>query len=169
MFFESNLLLKKEIELSVFNQLQNSYLYNLFSYLYLSLSCILTHLQEMALSATSPAYEGWKVSPLPLDFDIYLFNWTNPEDYYDGSPRKPRFEQLGPYRFRETPDKVDIVWHEANNSVSFRKKAIFHFDAEGSNGTLSDIITTVDTVTHVSVWNSFLSLDMLTFSFYLFS
>lgn len=111
----------------------------------------------MALSPKSPAYEGWKVSPLPLYFDVYLFNWTNPEDYYIGSPRKPRFEQLGPYRFRELPDKVDIEWHTNNNSVSFRKKAVFHFDPAGSNGTLADKITTVDTVAHVS-WDFKISL-----------
>lgn len=106
----------------------------------------------MALSEKSPAYDGWKVSPLPLNFDVYLFNWTNPEDFYVGSKRKPRFEQLGPYRFREAPDKVDIVWH-TNNSVSFRKKAVFHFDPENSNGTLEDRITTVDTVAHVSLFS----------------
>lgn len=105
----------------------------------------------MALSEKSPAYEGWKVSPLPLYFDVYLFNWTNPEDFRKGSKRKPRFVQLGPYRFREIPDKVNIQWH-TNYSVSFRKKAVFYFDQEGSNGTLEDKITTVDTVAHVSAY-----------------
>lgn len=104
----------------------------------------------MALSPTSPAFEGWKVSPLPLNFDVYLFNWTNPEDLYEGSKRKPHFEQLGPYRFREKPDKVDIEWHNHNASISFRKKAYFYFDAAGSNGTLQDIVTSVNTVAHVS-------------------
>uniref|UniRef100_A0A1I8PUG8 Protein croquemort n=1 Tax=Stomoxys calcitrans TaxID=35570 RepID=A0A1I8PUG8_STOCA len=119
-------------------------------YLYLNWIQMFTEMRgkEMALSATSPAFAGWKVSPIPLDFDVYLFNWTNPQDYFIGSPRKPRFEQLGPYRFRETPDKVNIVWHASNHSVSFRKKATFHFDERGSNGTLNDIITTVDTVAH---------------------
>ncbi|XP_030384862.1 protein peste [Scaptodrosophila lebanonensis] len=106
--------------------------------------------KEMALSPTSRAYDGWKISPLPLDFDVYLFNWTNPEDFYVGSGKKPRFEQLGPYRFREKPDKVDIAWHNQNSSISFRKKAFFFFDAEGSNGTLEDNITTVNTVAHAA-------------------
>ncbi|XP_046803707.1 protein peste isoform X1 [Lucilia cuprina] len=118
-------------------------------YLYLNWIEIFTQIRgkEMALSEKSPAYEGWKISPLPLNFDVYLFNWTNPEDFYIGSKKKPRFEQLGPYRFREAPDKVDIQWH-TNFSVSFRKKAIFYFDQESSNGTLDDKITTVDTVAH---------------------
>ncbi|XP_023177279.2 uncharacterized protein LOC111603776 [Drosophila hydei] len=106
--------------------------------------------KEMALSPTSPAFEGWKVSPLPLNFDVYLFNWTNPEDFHEGSAKKPHFEQLGPYRFREQPDKVDIEWHNQNASISFRKKAYFYFDAAGSNGTLQDIVTSVNTVAHAA-------------------
>ncbi|XP_017115750.1 protein peste [Drosophila elegans] len=106
--------------------------------------------KEMALSPTSRSFEGWKVSPLPLDFDVYLFNWTNPEDFYVGSSKKPRFEQLGPYRFREHPDKVDINWHNHNYSVSFNKKSWFYFDAAGSNGSLSDIVTQVNSVAHAA-------------------
>jgi len=104
----------------------------------------------MALSPTSRSFEGWKVSPLPLNFDVYLFNWTNPQDFFVGSGKKPRFEQLGPYRFREQPDKVDIEWHNQNASVSFHKKSWFYFDAAGSNGSLSDMVTQVNSVAHVS-------------------
>ncbi|XP_041674770.1 protein peste [Drosophila eugracilis] len=106
--------------------------------------------KEMALSPTSRSFEGWKVSPLPLNFDVYLFNWTNPQDFYVGSGKKPHFQQLGPYRFRELPDKVDIDWHNQNASVSFHKKSWFHFDAAGSNGSLSDMVTQVNTVAHAA-------------------
>ncbi|XP_044316195.1 protein peste [Drosophila rhopaloa] len=106
--------------------------------------------KEMALGPTSRSFDGWKVSPLPLNFDVYLFNWTNPEDFYVGSSKKPRFEQLGPYRFREQPDKVDIDWHNQNYSVSFHKKSWFYFDAAGSNGSLSDIVTQVNSVAHAA-------------------
>ncbi|XP_054742918.1 protein peste [Anastrepha obliqua] len=104
--------------------------------------------EKMSLSPESPSYAGWKISPLPLNFDVYLFNWTNPEDFYVGSGKKPRFEELGPYRFRESPDKVDIEWHKSNNSVSYRKYAAFHFDEANSKGKLTDRITSVNTVAH---------------------
>ncbi|KAH8327926.1 hypothetical protein KR067_001789 [Drosophila pandora] len=110
--------------------------------------------KEMALSPTSRSFDGWKVSPLPLNFDVYLFNWTNPEDFYVGSGKKPRFEQLGPYRFRESPDKVDIDWHNHNYSVSFHKKSWFYFDAEASNGSLSDMVNTVNSVAHSAALRS---------------
>uniref|UniRef100_A0A1A9V6W7 Scavenger receptor class B n=1 Tax=Glossina austeni TaxID=7395 RepID=A0A1A9V6W7_GLOAU len=91
-------------------------------------------------------YDIWKQLPIPVTLDVYLFNWTNPQDFHRGSNVKPRFVELGPYRFIEKPDKVDIVWHTNNHSVSFRKKSIFHFDHENSKGSLSDTITSVNTV-----------------------
>lgn len=106
--------------------------------------------KEMALSLKSPAYSGWKQSPLPLYLDIYLFNWTNSHQFTNHSV-KPRFQELGPYRFRDIPDKVDINFHPKNNSVTFRKMSLYYFDAEGSNGSLSDILTTVNMVAWAAV------------------
>ncbi|XP_037708541.1 protein peste [Drosophila subpulchrella] len=102
--------------------------------------------KEMALAPDTRVYDNWKSPPMDLSLDIYLYNWTNPEDFYLGSEKKPRFEQLGPYRFTERPDKVDIHWHPENASVSYRRRSLFYFDAEGSNGSLDDEITTLNAV-----------------------
>lgn len=77
--------------------------------------------------------------------DIYLFNWTNPNDIKNKSS-KPSFRQLGPYRFRELPDKNDIVFDENNFTVSYKKLSSYFFDAAASNGSLSDLCTTVNLV-----------------------
>lgn len=103
----------------------------------------------MALSVNSTAFHSWKRLPFPLYLDVYLFNWTNSDAFQLNSTIKPQFEELGPYRFRETVDKVDIVWNEHNHTVSYRKKASFVFDADNSNGTLNDMVTSVNTVAHV--------------------
>jgi len=100
----------------------------------------------MALAPDTRVYDNWKSPPMDLSLDIYLYNWTNPEDFYLGSEKKPRFQQLGPYRFTERPDKVDIHWHPENASVSYRRRSLFYFDAEGSNGSLDDEITTLNAV-----------------------
>lgn len=75
--------------------------------------------------------------------DIYLFNWTNPEDIKDPAT-KPILKQLGPYRFREYPDKHNITFHDNNNTVSYRKSSLFYFEEEASNGTLNDIVSVVN-------------------------
>lgn len=101
--------------------------------------------KEMHLTPKSRSYEAWKRPPIDLSLDIYMFNWTNPEDFKNHSI-KPHFVQLGPYRFTERPEKVNIQFNAANSTVSYRRLSMFHFDAAGSNGSLADIITTVNVV-----------------------
>lgn len=103
----------------------------------------------MALSVKSTAFESWKRLPFPIYLDVYLFNWTNADEFHLDPTIKPHFVELGPYRFHETTDKVDIVWNEHNHTVSYRKKALFVFDPDNSNGTLDDKVTSVNTVAHV--------------------
>lgn len=86
--------------------------------------------------------------------DIYLYNWTNPSSFSSEEPfPKPILQQIGPYRFLEKTDKVDVVWND-NRTVSFRKKSTYFFDAESSIGKLDDEITTLNIVALVSWLNS---------------
>lgn len=77
--------------------------------------------------------------------DIYLFNWTNPDDIKNLST-KPIFQQLGPYRFRDQPDKTNVKFDANNFVINYKKLNFYHFDAEGSNGSLSDSWTTLNVV-----------------------
>lgn len=62
---------------------------------------IVIHLQGLALSPTSRSFDVWKdTSNLPpMYFNIYFFNWTNPEEL-EIPGKKPHLVQLGPYAFR---------------------------------------------------------------------
>lgn len=77
--------------------------------------------------------------------DVYLYNWTNPHDLKNKST-KPKFTQLGPYRFREFPDKLNISFGADNSTVFYRKYSTYYFDPDGSNGSLSDLCTTFNLV-----------------------
>ncbi|XP_052891788.1 protein peste isoform X1 [Anopheles moucheti] len=101
--------------------------------------------EELKLRPGSRSYDSWVSPPFPLAMDVYFFNWTNPEDITNHST-KPILEELGPYRFIEHPTKVDIEWHDANATVSYRKKSLYYFDEEGSNGTLDDVISSINIV-----------------------
>lgn len=101
--------------------------------------------EELKLRPTSRGYDAWVTPPFPLSMDVYFFNWTNPEDLRNHST-KPILEELGPYRFRERPEKVDIEWHDHNATVSYRKKSVYFFDEEGSNGSLDDMISSINIV-----------------------
>lgn len=74
-----------------------------------------------------------------------MYNWTNPQDIRNSST-KPHFQQMGPYRFREFPDKKNITFDDTGSTVSYRKFSTYFFDPDGSNGSLSDLCTTVNMI-----------------------
>lgn len=104
--------------------------------------------QNVKLSPTSKTFPVWKQPPGPIFFDIYFFNWTNPENITNRDV-KPNFVEMGPYRFREVKQKVNITWNDFNSTVSYRQMRKWYFDEEGSNGTLSDNITLVNAIAAV--------------------
>lgn len=57
-------------------------------------------LKELTLSPTSKSFSMWKETPIPMYLKLYLYNWTNPEDFYVGSGVKPNFVEMGPYVFK---------------------------------------------------------------------
>ena len=80
-----------------------------------------------------------------MTLDIYLYNWTNPEDFLNHTI-KPIVVECGPYVFVEQPDKVNITWHPENSTVSYMRKSRFYFDEEKSGGSLDDVITSLNVV-----------------------
>ncbi|XP_037960821.1 protein peste-like [Teleopsis dalmanni] len=99
--------------------------------------------KELVLRPNSRIYDFWKNPPIKLNVDFYLFNWTNSEDLYNPSI-KPKFEELGPYRYIENPEKLDVVWHPENATVSYRKRSDFRFVPSSSKGQLNDMITAIN-------------------------
>ncbi|XP_017780635.1 PREDICTED: protein croquemort-like isoform X2 [Nicrophorus vespilloides] len=90
------------------------------------------------------AYNEWKCNPEPYYFDIYLFNWTNTEDFYNPDV-KPKFEEIGPYRFLLNIEKMNETWSEGDTfNYSIAKKFVFvkHEDSRD----LTDLITSINPV-----------------------
>lgn len=100
----------------------------------------------MKLGPNTKSFEIWKTPPLPMSMDIYFFNWTNPTNFTKEHFEKPILKELGPYRFTENMDKVDLNWNDQNSTVSFRKKSTYFFDEAGSKGKLDDIVTTLNII-----------------------
>ncbi|XP_046611411.1 protein croquemort-like isoform X1 [Neodiprion virginianus] len=102
--------------------------------------------KELSLSPTSTSFDVWNNSTtIPLHLEIYFFNWTNPEEIRTPG-KKPSFVQLGPYTFLERREKVNVVFHPENDTVSFDLKRTWYFDVERSNGTLKDNVTQLNVV-----------------------
>ncbi|BFF95493.1 protein peste [Drosophila madeirensis] len=79
----------------------------------------------------------WESPSMDIHVDLYMFNWTNSE-HINNHTVKPHFQEFGPYRFKETMQKVNVVWHNENSTVSYKRRSRFYFDEAASAGRLTD-------------------------------
>ncbi|KAJ3643123.1 hypothetical protein Zmor_025854 [Zophobas morio] len=100
---------------------------------------------SMSFTPKTEPYRVWRINDPPLDLDIYLFNWTNPHELFTEGV-KPKFEEIGPYKFKEVKEKVNITWHDHNHTISYRHRKAYYFDGERSARNLTDVITTINIV-----------------------
>ncbi|XP_050499800.1 protein peste isoform X1 [Diabrotica virgifera virgifera] len=101
--------------------------------------------EALKFTPDSRPYKAWRNNDPPLSMDIFLFNWTNPEQIYNISD-KPEFQEVGPYRFKEIKEKINISWHEDNYTVSYQHRKLYYFDHENSLRKLTDVISTINPV-----------------------
>ncbi|GLV39928.1 croquemort [Carabus blaptoides fortunei] len=101
--------------------------------------------RQLALHESSYGYDIWKETPIPMYMDVYLFNWTNPEEVKKDWTIKPIVEQLGPYVFSEKHTRVNITWN-SNYTVSFRQIRTWHHRPDLSVGSLDDKVNSINTI-----------------------
>ncbi|XP_055952441.1 protein croquemort-like [Argiope bruennichi] len=98
--------------------------------------------ENLILSPEAEPYEYWKVVPVPIYARFYFFNVTNTKDILE-IDAKPHVEELGPYTFRETREKVNITWHP-NGTVSYLQIKRWFYEPSLTNGSLDDLVTNVN-------------------------
>lgn len=101
--------------------------------------------KQLALSQSSPLTEIWRKPPFQIDVRVIVFNLTNAHELLEDD-FKPAFEELGPYYLYELNEKINIVWND-NYTVTYEIKRTYYYDAEKSNGSLDDNITSLNTAT----------------------
>nr|QLI62111.1 sensory neuron membrane protein 1 [Streltzoviella insularis] len=96
--------------------------------------------KEMALSQKTDVRQMWQKIPFALDFKIYLFNYTNPEEVQKGGI--PIVKEVGPYHFDEWKEKVEVEDHEEDDTITYKKLDVFYFrpDLSGPGLTGEEII-----------------------------
>ncbi|XP_039298581.1 scavenger receptor class B member 1 isoform X1 [Nilaparvata lugens] len=73
-----------------------------------------------------PAYEWWLNPPDEVLLRVYLFNITNSEKFLNGTEKKLKLEEIGPYIFREKLTHSNVQFFE-NGTMTYRshRTAIF--------------------------------------------
>lgn len=97
--------------------------------------------KEVTLNS-SETYKNWIKNPVPIYFQIWVWNLTNPEEVQAGKS-KPSIAQKGPYTYSEHRQKVDITFHD-NDTVTYRELRYFAFERDLSVEDENDTFTTVN-------------------------
>lgn len=100
--------------------------------------------KKLIIAPESEMVEKFQETPVPIYFQIWIFNLTNAEEVLEGE--KPILKQLGPYTYRQRRMRVGLQWHPNTGTVSFKSKKFFYFEPDLSSGLESDIVTTIDPV-----------------------
>ncbi|KOC68806.1 Scavenger receptor class B member 1 [Habropoda laboriosa] len=78
-------------------------------------------LSNLELRNNTPTFLLWQRPPVGLTVKVYVFNYTNVREFESGNASKLRVEEVGPYVYRETLTRVNVVMHE-NQTVTYQEK-----------------------------------------------
>ncbi|XP_055318863.1 scavenger receptor class B member 1 isoform X1 [Sitodiplosis mosellana] len=93
---------------------------------------------QVALRPGAQSFGWWSKPPVEPMMKIYVYNVTNADEFLNNGT-KPILDELGPYVYVESWEKVDIV-HNENGTISFNQKKTFIFNEELSNGSEDDVV-----------------------------
>nr|AFG73003.1 sensory neuron membrane protein 2 [Cnaphalocrocis medinalis] len=91
--------------------------------------------KNVQLDESSQMFEKWRKLPMPLTFNVYVFNVTNVDDVNEGA--RPKLQELGPYVYKEYRERT-ILGYGDNNTVKYMLKKTFLFDQEASGALSQD-------------------------------
>ncbi|XP_014778407.1 lysosome membrane protein 2 [Octopus bimaculoides] len=94
---------------------------------------------QVPLTNNSESFNNWLKPPIPVYFQVYVFNYTNSKAIQKNGTN-PAVTETGPYTYREHIEKVDVVLK--NGTVSYREKKYYIFDKEKSVGPESNVVVT---------------------------
>ncbi|RUS82469.1 hypothetical protein EGW08_009775, partial [Elysia chlorotica] len=95
----------------------------------------------LPLNKKGQTYEQWKRPKIPIYFQVWAFDITNPLEILEG--KKPAVVHKGPYTYREERTKHAIRFFE-NGTVYYKERRSFVFDRGLSVGSDNETVTSVN-------------------------
>ncbi|XP_046683600.1 scavenger receptor class B member 1-like isoform X1 [Homalodisca vitripennis] len=90
-------------------------------------------------SEGTDTFEMWRKPPIKLVLKVYLFNVTNKEEYMSGKDSKLKFQQVGPYAYREDMSHSNVTFNSNGTMTSIPLHPLTWLP-ELSNGTEEDLL-----------------------------
>lgn len=94
--------------------------------------------KEIVLRNGSQTFGWWRKPPVNPVISIYVYNVTNAQEFLNEG-KKPVLDELGPYVYRETWEKVNLTIND-NHTITFNQRKVFEFDPDLSNGDIDDMV-----------------------------
>ncbi|KAJ3631490.1 hypothetical protein MTP99_012613 [Tenebrio molitor] len=79
--------------------------------------------------------------PIPLDFRVYFFNVTNPEEVHEGGV--PMLKEIGPYCYDLYKERIDVEDNDTDDSLTYTPHDIYLFNQERSGNLSQDDYVTI--------------------------
>lgn len=95
--------------------------------------------KRLTIQNGSLLYDSWKEPPVRPLLCVYIFNYTNVNEFINGEHQKLKVQEVGPYCYRETLYRVNITDHQ-NGSQTFNEMKVQEYAYDASNGKDNDII-----------------------------
>ncbi|KAH1028811.1 sensory neuron membrane protein 1 isoform X1 [Dendroctonus ponderosae] len=96
---------------------------------------------QTALRKRNQVREVYLKIPFPLNFKLYFFNVTNPEEIQTGS--KPKLKEVGPFWYDEIKEKVQIIDNDTEDSLTYTPYDLFEYNQNKSNQLREDDYVTI--------------------------
>ncbi|XP_053683275.1 scavenger receptor class B member 1 isoform X1 [Sabethes cyaneus] len=93
---------------------------------------------QVALRKGGQSFGWWSKPPVEPIIRVFVYNVTNADEFLNNGT-KPVLDELGPYVYVETWEKVNIV-ENPNGTISYNQKRIYIFDEDQSGGLEDDVV-----------------------------
>uniref|UniRef100_A0A8W7PS66 Scavenger receptor class B n=2 Tax=gambiae species complex TaxID=44542 RepID=A0A8W7PS66_ANOCL len=105
--------------------------------------------KEKSLLPGSTLYKEWRRPTERPSWQFYVYNWSNAQAILEHQASSASFQEIGPFQYEEVAEVVDVKYHQANGTLSYRKRTFFRPSGPHStttNGTESERIISVNFV-----------------------
>jgi hypothetical protein len=105
-------------------------------------------LKRLVLRNESDFAELWKNPPITPHFKVYFYNFSNPQEFFDGKA-VPNLKEIGPFTYHQKWIKENVQWHN-NGTMSYSTRKEFEFKPELSISNQTSANLTLVNVPYVS-------------------
>lgn len=90
--------------------------------------------QQLSLKPGTLLHRLWLLPPLDVYINVYMFNYTNVDEFTSGRASKLQLQEVGPYVYKEVLSNHNVTYNESNNTITYSPKREYVFAPERSVG-----------------------------------